>query len=113
MKQDGFNALAKERYGDKITVTTARISAEAQELIKEKLHMEITPEEIEAYGEHAWVEGGKCPECGAELRWYFEWGFVHGVGACTKCKKTEFRYYHYIHEKGPPCHGYALIGMPE
>lgn len=60
---------------------------------------------MSSYPLQAWLlpkEGEElmtCPECNTAISGLFgsfEWGIIHGIGFCNKCKKVEFRYYHYV-----------------
>lgn len=112
MNHAEFLVAAKERYGDKITVAPVHVSDEQLEAAKARYGDTIV-EDLAAYGEHAWVLHGRCPECDAELEWSFQWGMIHGEGYCRTCEKVWFRYYHYVRKGGPCFKGMALIGFPE
>lgn len=101
MKDKDFLSIAGKIFGDKIRVGQMRISDEDAEKLK------LKAEDVKAYPAQAWIPerngAYRCPHCDASLGGLggsFAWGIVHGIGYCSKCKEVEFRYYHYVAEKG-------------
>ena len=112
MNREEFNELASRVFGDKIRVCLIPLEAANKLLEKTSPHTEpLSQEEVEAYGEQAFVVGGKCPVCEQILLTYFRWGIVHGEGGCSHCNKTSFRYYHRVRDGMYPIMSYTLCGF--
>ena len=113
IKNEEFLNLAKNRYGDKIIVKRIGFVYRGNTRKKDLVFAKA----IKKYPEQAWVKEAKCPECDAELGGLFgsfTWGIIHGIGYCSKCEKTEFKYYHYPLEKSyQKIEAFALIGFPK
>lgn len=121
MERKEFLDTVKAIFGDKVIVKQLEISADDAEKLK------MSAEDINAYPAQAWIpeKDGmyRCPYCDAALGGLFssfEWGFVHGIGFCSKCGKVEFRYYHYVTERDKAKHGqcrrlelFAVCGLSD
>ena len=98
---DEFAKLAIEKYGDKVfccSIKTSQNTLDRINTVFESIPL-ITQKDFDDYGKYVWLRDDKCPECDADLLGLlgsFSWGIVHGIGNCSHCNKTMFRYYHYI-----------------
>ena len=106
-----FLDLASKKFGDKVQITSIKVEESVEEI---EQRVRATKEEIEAYPKQAWLKETKCPNCDAELMGLFgmfQWGIAHGIGFCGKCKKVDFKFYHYI-GKGKIDH-LAIVGFSD
>ena len=114
MKREEFFKLAKETFGDKVSVNGLTISDENLAKLNSAPRTCFSRDDIESYGEHVWLIGNDCPRCGESLYGLFgvfQWGIVHGKGTCSNCKKVEFQYYHYVSDNSEPIKLFSVIGF--
>lgn len=119
MNHQEFNKLCLKLFPGKVEVKALDPRPCTSPQVRQK---ELyTEEEMQEYGEFAWVLGEdgvigqhktRCVHCDAQLAMHFRWGFVHGEGTCSRCKAVDYRLYHRPREGGGyPIIAYAVVGL--
>jgi len=111
MTFEEFYKAACEKFGeDKFTIKKVQVSEEELNKFNEQSGSHVTLEQVQEL-EEVWLMKDECPHCGEDLCFSFEWGLMHGTGRCSSCRKTVFKYYHYVGDSRTPIRAYSLIGF--
>ena len=106
-----FYKAACERFGEeKFTIKPIQISEEELAEFNKQGNAHVTLEQLQSVQE-VWLMKDECPHCGADLKWSFTWGIVHGYGTCSDCHRVTLKYYHYFGDSRTPVGAYSLVGF--